>query len=470
MRSTLYFPITCAFAFATSTVAQSCSAPPFYTNPAYGVKSGCIPTNYNSAADLGNTSPTDAATRCAQQCSKSSTCGGWAAQLNKAPDSGLYSGSCFLYTSLPATPRSCADKPSQLVAGVRDDTAKCFASNSAAATAFCSSYLSIGQKTVTVTAATPTVTATSVLTTVAFSTSTAIASVTDTTTKTVETDTAYDTTIIVETATTTTTVTPAATITVYKRAAAQPTCVPSGIPASQLADDCKCLSITSKTVTTTITPTAVTTRTTTTAISTSPVATTQTTLLTVTVPVTATVKETTSTITTTVQTATATACVVPAGNILTNPGFNDGSYTGWNPGGNGGFSNTITDDAQCGGFGARFAVSSTYSYGRIGQTFRTLDQTKNYQIRTYVKLVSGTATNCYYYVTCQKPDSMSSADNVIIRTDVSSLSSTWTPLLVTCPPGAKTLGMSISLQCNQSPGPVVIDVDETAMYPISQPA
>jgi hypothetical protein len=158
---------------------------------------------------------------------------------------------------------------------------------------------------------------------------------------------------------------------------------------------------------------------------------------------------------------------VPAGNILTNPGFNDGNYNGWNPGGNGGFSDSITSEAQCGAYGARFDVSASNSYGRIGQRFPNIDVSKRYQIQTYVKLLSDKANtaNCYYYVTCQKPSSFSSADNIIIQTPVSDIPSTWTKMLVTCPAGASALTMSISLQCNQGTGPVALAVDETAMYP-----
>ncbi|KUJ17508.1 uncharacterized protein LY89DRAFT_668828 [Mollisia scopiformis] len=176
-----------------------------------------------------------------------------------------------------------------------------------------------------------------------------------------------------------------------------------------------------------------------------------------------------STTTTVLATATATACVpsVPAGNVLTNPGFNDGAFDGWNPGGYGGFSNTIVTDAECGPYGAEFSVDATDSYGRIAQVFKTLDATKTYQIQTYAKLVSGNPAYCYYYVTCQIPDNMSSAGNVIIQTPVSSIPSTWTLFTVTCPAGSSSLTMSISLQCNQGTGPVTIGVDETAMYPIS---
>jgi hypothetical protein len=104
--------------------------------------------------------------------------------------------------------------------------------------------------------------------------------------------------------------------------------------------------------------------------------------------------------TTTSITPTVTACVpaIPSGNIITNPGFNDGTFTGWNPGGNGGFSNLITNDAQCGAYRATFAVSASYSYSRIGQSFSVIDTTKRYKITTYAKFVSGNPANCMYYL------------------------------------------------------------------------
>ncbi|KAH7402180.1 hypothetical protein DE146DRAFT_754777 [Phaeosphaeria sp. MPI-PUGE-AT-0046c] len=469
MHSTFALFATGVLAFTTSVHAQTCSAPPFYNNPNYGVKSGCIPTSYNSASDLGNTNPTDAATRCAQQCSRAANCGGWAAQLNKAADSGLYSGQCFLYTTLPASPRACADKPSELVAGVRDDSAKCFASSASAATAFCSSFLGIGEKTVTNFAPTPTVTATTTATTVIPSTSTTVASVLETTTVTGVTVTDITVVTLATTTTSTTTVAPVAT-TFIKRAVLQPACLASGIPSAQLTEDCKCLRITSKTVTTLATPAAVTVSATTTATTVQPVVETQSTFITVTIQAVATTKTTTSVTETRTEVATATACVpsVPSGNVLVNPGFNDGSFNGWNPGGNGAFADLITSDAQCGPSGASFTVSSSNSYGRIGQRFTTLDRTKRYRIQTYVKRGSGDPTNCYYYVTCQKPGSFSSADNVIIQTTVSSLATVWTQLNVDCPANANELSMSLSLQCNQGKGPVTIGIDEIAMYPFQQ--
>jgi hypothetical protein len=312
MRSILYFTATCASAFATTTVAQSCSAPPFYSNPAYGVKSGCIPTNYNSAADLGNTNPTDAATRCAQNCARASVCGGWVAQLNKAPDSGLYSGSCFLYTTLPATPRSCADKPSQLIAGVRDDTAKCFSSSSAAATAFCSSYLGIGVKTVMVTAPASTSTSTTTAAVTVPSTFTTVVPITivDVSTTTIITSILTQVTNVVTVTVPgeeTTTITVLAEEPIKKRAIAQPACVAPGIPASQLTEQCKCLSITSATTTATVTPAVVVVPATATTTATTAVPLTQTTLVTSFVVVTETDIEPVTETVTEIQTVTAPA-------------------------------------------------------------------------------------------------------------------------------------------------------------------
>jgi hypothetical protein len=477
MRPNLCFTATCAFAFVTSAAAQSCSAPASYPNTAYGVKSGCIPTNYNSAADLGNTNPTDAATRCAQNCAKASNCGGWAAQLNRAADSGLYTGTCFLYTTLPATPQACADKPSQLIAGVRDDTAKCFSSSKAAATAFCSSYLGIGKETVTVTAVASTTTTTTTLATTIPSTFTTLVALTATaTTTTIRVATVPTRTTIVVTTTVTAVGQTTVTVTLQpipekKRAVAQqPACVAAGIPASQLTEQCKCLSIKSSTTTTTLTPSVVVVRATSTSTALTAIPVTQTTFATSFIVTTdIEVLLTTETVLAT-QTVTAPAvCVptVPAGNILINPGFNDGTYNGWNPGGNGGFSNSITPDAQCGAYGARFDISTSDSYARIGQRFFSLDTSKRYQIQTYVKLLSDRANTaeCDYYVTCQKPGSYSAADNIIVQTPLSDIPSAWTKMLVTCPAGANALMMSLTLQCSPGIGSVALAVDETAMYP-----
>jgi len=182
-----------------------------------------------------------------------------------------------------------------------------------------------------------------------------------------------------------------------------------------------------------------------------------------------TVTSTNSQTTTTLVTSTTTACVpaVPTGNILTNPGFNDGSFNGWNPGGNSLFLNSITTDAQCGAYGAKFTVSAASSYARIGQRFNTIDTKTNYKIQTYAKLVSGNPANCYYYITCQKPSSFSSADNQIRQIPVGEIPTEWTAFTINCPIGANQLTMSLSLQCNQGPGPVAIAIDEIAMSPVN---
>ncbi len=179
----------------------------------------------------------------------------------------------------------------------------------------------------------------------------------------------------------------------------------------------------------------------------------------------------TSTTTTTTLTSTETACVpsIPAGNILANPGFNDGSFSSWNPGGYNGFANAIADtDAQCGAFSARFTVSASSSYSRIGQRFVGLSRAKSYQIDTYAKLVSGDPSGCVYYLSCQQPGSTNAAGNRRLDTPLSSIpTAAWTKYSLVCPLAVDQLTMSITIQCNQGTGPVTIGIDETAMYPIA---
>ena len=327
MSSNLCFIATCAFAFATSTAAQSCSAPPFYPNPAYGVKSGCIPTNYNSAADLGNTNPTDAATRCAQNCARVSNCGGWAAQLNKADDSGRYSCSWFLvpvhYSSryastvrgqaMPTDRRSARQHRRMLF--FKQGCSDCFLQQL------------FGNR-------------------------------------------------------------------------------PQDSRGNRSRID---LHIDDR----------------------------------------------------------------GGGNSHSTGRLRAHSSSRQHPHQPGLQRRDLRwlEPRRRRWFRrrARFTVSASNSYARIGQRFTTIDTTKHYQIQTYAKLVSDPANtaNCYYYVTCQKPGSFSSADNVIVQRPVSSIPSTWTRMLVTCPLGANALTISISLQCNQGSGPVVLAVDETAMYPLA---
>jgi hypothetical protein len=329
-----------------------------------------------------------------------------------------------------------------------------------------------------VTAVASTTTTTTTLATTIPSTFTTLVALTATaTTTTIRVATVPTRTTIVVTTTVTAVGQTTVTVTLQpipekKRAVAQqPACVAAGIPASQLTEQCKCLSIKSSTTTTTLTPSVVVVRATATSTALTAIPVTQTTFATSFIVTTdIEVLLTTETVLAT-QTVTAPAvCVptVPAGNILTNPGFNDGTYNGWNPSGNGGFIDSITSDAQCGPYGARFDISVESSYARIGQSFTNIDTSKRYQIQTYVKLLSGrvSTANCFYYMSCQNPISSSSADNVVIQTSVSDIPSAWTKMLITCPARAYTLTMSIALQCNQDTGPVALAVDETAMYPL----
>ncbi|KAL2062278.1 hypothetical protein VTL71DRAFT_6544 [Oculimacula yallundae] len=288
------------------------------------------------------------------------------------------------------------------------------------------------------------------------------------TTEALEFQSVTGTVVSTEVISTTTTTTPPASMVTRAAPATSKTVTPSQIPA--YATPCSGVTTLATPVTRTLLTVTGTASTTQNVAFTTAVTKTLTTTVIESETITITVPFTTSTTTTTTSVSTQTACApsVPSGNILTNPGFNDGTYIGWNPGGYGAFANAITSDAQCGMFAASFAVSSSISYARIGQSFNTIDATKRYQIQTYVKQVSGVGTNCFYIVSCQIPGSFSSTGHVIIQTPVNDIPTTFTKMLVTCPLGANQLTTSISLQCNQGTGPITIAVDETAMYPISQ--
>ncbi|KAH7406283.1 hypothetical protein DE146DRAFT_754257 [Phaeosphaeria sp. MPI-PUGE-AT-0046c] len=476
MRSDICLSIACLSALATSAAAQSCTVPPFYNNPAYGPLSGCVPTNYLSAADLGNTNPTDAATRCSQQCSRLSNCGGWVAQLNRAPNS-LYSGSCFFYTTLPGAPRACADKPTELVAGVKDDTLKCFSASKSAATAYCSDYLAIGQKTVTAFAPTPTVTTTNTLTTVVPSTSTTVTTQTGTATSFVTTTTEVATSVTVVTEPTTVTVPGVAIQPVTKRAVAPPSCVASGIPAPQLSANCQCLSIASATTTTTLTPPAVTATATAIATATTIIVEQQTTLTTITVPATATEKTTTETTTTTTETiqqtaAPAASCQAtsPVGNMVVNGGFNDGTFTGWTASGGNSYENTVVGGDQCGPFGARLAVTAGGSNARIQQIVQGIDSMASYLFTVNIKKASGDGSGCTLYINCRASSGTSLATQRSIP--ATAISGAWTEYSLICPRAifpSTSESLSLTVSCNVgSNTPFIVGVDEVSFVPITQ--
>lgn len=134
----------------------------------------------------------------------------------------------------------------------------------------------------------------------------------------------------------------------------------------------------------------------------------------------------------------------------------------------GGFTYSISDDAQCGAYGSRYTISAASSYARIGQRFtNAIDASKSYQITTYAKFVSGNGANCFYYLSCQQPGSFSSAGNLRLDTPLSSIPTDWTKYSLNCPPAVNSLVMSLTIQCNQGSGPVTIGLDEIYMFPIS---
>jgi hypothetical protein len=245
----------------TAAAPSGCSASTqLYNNitgfPEYA--KGCIPSGYYQATDLGQTSPTAAQKRCETLCtSYGSECKGFLAQINKAADSGLYSGTCFFYTTaaLPTKLATCADKPYLVLGEIKDATLSCFHASSTAASSFCSSYLGVSVHTTYTRTTTPvkTVTITSHPTVSKTSTKhqtlpTSTKIVTVVTTKTsvasvVITDTSY--------VVTSNTAPPAITVTardvedLEKRATTvpPPACVTADTPATRLSSACSCLSL-----------------------------------------------------------------------------------------------------------------------------------------------------------------------------------------------------------------------------------
>ena len=275
-------------------LAQSACSGQQYNNipgfPAYN--SGCYPLGYYQTSDLGQTSPTDAQSRCQQQCTNmGSQCGSVVAQVNKAADSNLYpSGTCFFFApgQTPTAPRSCADTAYLLEGYAKDSTLACFSSSTSAATQFCSSYLGIPIQTVTATITPPTTTVTATatsmptlyVTSTVSATSTILVTTYTTSTSTVATLTATTTQSEVSTATLTTTITVTVTANAKRAVStvASPACVTSGTPSTRLSAACSCLSINPSTTTTTQTaPQPTSTITTTTTI---PITSTQTTTVT----------------------------------------------------------------------------------------------------------------------------------------------------------------------------------------------
>lgn len=289
------FLLACASSLITCCLAQSssaCSGQQYNSIPGFPASnSGCYPLGYYQTSDLGQTSPTDAQSRCQQQCTNmGSQCGSVVAQVNKAADSNLYpSGTCFFFapTKTPTGPRQCADTAYLLEGYMKDSTLACFASSTSSATKFCSSYLSIPVYTATTTTtpstATITATVTSMPTTYVTSTVSATSTVAVTSSTTLTTTVATTTSTQTSTATFTTTATVTLTVTAVnaKRAAstiAPPACVSSNTPATRLSAACSCLSVPMSTTTKTVVASQPTT--TVTMITTVPVTSTQTTTVT----------------------------------------------------------------------------------------------------------------------------------------------------------------------------------------------
>jgi hypothetical protein len=233
---------------AVTSIAQSCSpdAPAFNPAPsAYSQPHTCIPSGYFQAVDVGQTTAASLISLCASKCTDyGSQCGGFAGSLWKAADSNLMTGQCYFYGTLPASPVTCADGPTSLVAQIKDTSLKCLTSSKSAATVFCSSYLSISTKTVYTATTTPT----TVITRSA--TSTKSSTITDRTTVTKTASIPLSTTVFIPS--TTTTVSDISTSfstsfvrrDIQKRAVAPPACLNSAaIPSSRLSSACQCLSI-----------------------------------------------------------------------------------------------------------------------------------------------------------------------------------------------------------------------------------
>jgi hypothetical protein len=127
-------------------VVGLCPATPqkYLVIPQFIEPSFCVPVGFYQAQDLGHTNTTDLITRCEAQCTSVGSCVAYVGQLQKAGDSTLYTGQCYYYSTVPTAPVACADHPTILLAKRKDNVPACFASSTAAATSFCSSYLSIG--------------------------------------------------------------------------------------------------------------------------------------------------------------------------------------------------------------------------------------------------------------------------------------------------------------------------------------
>jgi hypothetical protein len=142
MRQVLF---TILGALLVSLVSATCSLQGQYDLiQGFANSNGCVPLGYYQAQDLGEITPTDLVSTCESACTAMSNCEAIVGELWAAADSNLYTGQCFYYSTVPKAPRVCADHPTILIGDFKDHSLSCFSSHLGAATAFCSSYLSIG--------------------------------------------------------------------------------------------------------------------------------------------------------------------------------------------------------------------------------------------------------------------------------------------------------------------------------------
>jgi hypothetical protein len=148
-----------ALANICTTSGSSCSASTqqFNSIASFASPKHCVPLGYFQATDYGTVTPQSLACKCEAQCkSYGSKCTAYVGELWKAADSNLYTGQCFYFSTAPTAPRACADAPTTIFAEKKDNSLSCLISNKSAATAYCSSYLSIGTATKYTSTKTPT--------------------------------------------------------------------------------------------------------------------------------------------------------------------------------------------------------------------------------------------------------------------------------------------------------------------------
>jgi hypothetical protein len=234
-----------AFVFAPLVLASCASSGQYNAIPSFVGAAGCAPLDsFWLQIVPGTVTQAQLVSTCEAQCtSYGASCQAFVGLLESVPFTNLYIGQCLYYKTPPTRPLSCPIKPSIIVAESKDSSLQCFSSSASAsaATAYCSSYLSIGTVTSYTSTYTPLATSTivSAATTVTSKTSSNTASV------------SYTPKPVTNSFTSVAVTTQYSLNPNVKRAATSinpPACLASNaLPSSRISSACSCLSITSAT-------------------------------------------------------------------------------------------------------------------------------------------------------------------------------------------------------------------------------